>query len=71
MATKFTAKEVQVARIVSEDDKFLLLEVLKDESETFSLQQGDQFYTLMFVRPRDGAAQNELEAWVPWKESSL
>lgn len=67
----------RVGRVVSEDDGFLLLEIAKSDQEPYSLQEGDQFYTLLFVtrEARDGemklrmAARGEkLRAWLPWEE---
>lgn len=62
---KFTRDDLVVGRVVSEDDGFMLIEIMKREAtDTFTLQEGDQFYTLMFVRQVGDRA----EPWKPWQE---
>lgn len=61
---------LKVARVLTEDDDFLTLEVGKRDDVTFNLQQdgegevvgGDRFLTLMFVHQADGS----VEVWEPW-----
>lgn len=60
----FTAADLVVGRVVSEDEGFMLVEIMKREAtDTFTLQEGDQFYTLAFVRMNEGKA----ELWKPWQ----
>lgn len=62
-----TLKEIMVARVVNEDDKFMLLEVMKDQKDTFTLKEADQFLTFIFVR-QGGDGSGGLEVWVPWND---
>lgn len=62
---KVSKDKLQVGRVVSEDDKFLLIEVLKDKNETFTLQENDRFLTLMFVHKPEG--RPGVEIWTPWE----
>lgn len=63
MANSFTSKDLVVGRVVSEDSGFILIEIMKHDTDTFTLQEGDRFYTLMFVRQVDDG----VEAWKPWR----
>lgn len=57
-------EDLVVGRVVSEDEGFMLIEIMKrEDTDTFTLQEGDQFYTLMFVRQVD----DRTEVWKPWK----
>lgn len=46
----FTSADVAVGRVISEDSGFILIEFLKDDAQTFTLQDGDRFYTVLFVQ---------------------
>lgn len=53
----FSRDDVAVARVISEDEGFMLLEVMKDETQTFHLDpavENNRFYTLVFVRFENG-----------------
>lgn len=54
---------ITIARVLSEDDKFLILEVPKDLKEKITLQEDDRFLTMMFVR-KNG---DKIIAWYPWE----
>lgn len=56
---------IRVGRVVSEDDKFVLLEVPKDMTEPVTLQEGDRFWTLVFVKAERPGSQR-MVAWLPW-----
>jgi len=60
---------ILVARVLSEDDKFMTLEVAKDDNTSFTLDPDpnspDRFFMVIFVHPREDM-DNTLEAWKPW-----
>jgi hypothetical protein len=58
--------DVVVARVLSEDDRFLTVEIAKNNDEKFTLDQEipDQFHTMIFLKMVDGQAV----AWKPWEE---
>ena len=45
----FTQDDVMLARLLHEDDAFMILEVPKDLSRKVELQDGDQFFTIIFT----------------------
>jgi hypothetical protein len=57
--------QIRVARVMSEDDKSLILEVEKSNETSIDLFGGERFLTLVFVHADNGA----IKAWVPWEES--
>lgn len=63
----FTRDDLVVGRVVSEDEGFMLIEIMKREAtDTFTLQDGDRFFTLAFVRQVDGRT----ELWKPWNDAA-
>lgn len=64
------ADPVRIARVLNEDDDFILLEVAKKEDVVFHLQQdengetvgGDRFFTM--TETPDGVI---LVPWTPWE----
>lgn len=63
MVMQAKGSDILVARILSEDEDFLTIEIMKDENNTFTLRDGDRFLTLMFVRQEGG----DLKAFKPWE----
>lgn len=62
---QFSREDLAIGRVVSEDEGFMLIEIMKrEDTDTFTLQDGDRFYTLLFVHQVDGRT----EAWKPWRE---
>lgn len=61
---------IKVGRVLSRDDDFLVVEVGRHDKVTFHLTQneegetvgGDEFVTLMFVRPD---STGDMEVWEP------
>lgn len=48
---QFTKKHLFVARVISKDDpEFVTIEVMKGMDSTFTVQDGDEFLTMVFVR---------------------
>lgn len=63
-------EDVSVARVLSEDKDFAILEVAKHENVKFTLAEppaADTFLTLLFVRHL-GDREQMLEVWKPWTE---
>jgi hypothetical protein len=56
---------VCVGRVVSEDEDFMLLEVIKNEERKLQLdpETPDKFHMLMFVHQ----TENGIEVWKPWE----
>lgn len=65
MATSFTAADLVVGRVISQDEGFVLVEIAKDEQRKLSIESGDQFFTLAFIRMGD---DGKPEFWKPWLE---
>lgn len=68
---KIHLSDLRVGRVVSEDSRTMLLEVVKDEDAPLTLDPDgtDRFLTLLFVRRGegdDGAATAEI--WTPWED---
>jgi hypothetical protein len=69
---KIPRDQISVARVLSEDDDFLVLEVGKHDNVTFTLQKdedgetigGDRFLTVLFIHHTDDGA----EVWKPWED---
>lgn len=66
MTMQASGSDVIVARVLSQDDKFMTLELAKSDKESFTLQEGDQFLTLIFVTA-EGLPKGHLRAWKPWE----
>lgn len=58
--------DLRVARVLHQDERFLTLEVAKQDDWPLQIQDGDEFLTLLFVKQRDGA----VHAWLPWESGS-
>lgn len=54
----FSQDDIVVARVVNEDEKFLLVEIPKDDEHVFHLEEGEtgsnRFYTMLFTQFKDG-----------------
>lgn len=61
-------KHLLVGRVISEDDKFMLLEIPKDLNEPMTIKEGDQFYTLMFMQRAGG---NNVSPFIPWDPANM
>lgn len=57
-------KYFQVGRVVSKDNGFMIIEIMKDKNDLFTIQEGDRFYTLMFVQQID---DRTVQPWIPWE----
>jgi hypothetical protein len=72
VSARFKARgdQIRVGRVLHEDDAFLTLEVAKDEHRPLSIESGDRFLTLVFVRSKPTHADPQrAEAWLPWEET--
>lgn len=60
--------DIIVARVLHEDNAFMTLEVVKDETRELTLnpEKPDRFLTLLFIKQEDGATV----VWKPWEEES-
>jgi hypothetical protein len=58
--------DLRVSRKLHEDDDFVILEVGKRDDVTHRIEDGDQFYTILFVHQVDG----NVEVWDPFNEGS-
>lgn len=67
MSLNIYQSQMQVGRVVTEDEKFMLLEIAKDQTEPVTLQEGDRFFTLVFVR---AIGPQQADIWVPWESES-
>lgn len=56
---------VKPARVLHEDDDFVTVEVGKHDDVSFTLEDGDEFLTLLFIRS-DG--EGGMEVWEPWAD---
>lgn len=56
--------DIRVARVLHEDEAFMTVEISKDDSRELRIEDGDRFFTLMFVRRKNGS--KDMEAWTPW-----
>jgi hypothetical protein len=61
---KVNDSQVQIAKVVGENEDGLTLFVPKDMSGTFHLSEGDRFLTLVFMKT-DGVGS--VKAWIPWE----
>lgn len=64
-AARIRRSDLKVARVLFEDDDFVTLEIAKDEHRTLRIEDGDRFFTLVFLKqnPEDGTAT----VWTPWE----
>lgn len=64
----FKAKSEQIlpARVLHEDDDFITIEVGKHDDVSFTLESGDRFLTMVFVR----FVGDRARAWLPWKDGA-
>lgn len=60
---KILGSQIKQSRVLFEDADFVTLEICKDPDRELSLDDKDQFLTVVFVKPlKDG-----LEVWNPWE----
>jgi hypothetical protein len=55
---------LRIARVLHQDDDLVTLEVVKNERRQLRIEDGDQFWTLVFLRQERGAA---MTFWLPWE----
>lgn len=56
--------DLHVAKLLSESEDHVVLEVTKHNAAAFSLiEEGDQFFTIAFIRDVKGTAK----PWRPWR----
>jgi len=58
--------DLRVARVLHEDDAMVTLEVVKDPDRKMRIEDGDRFWTLLFVR---SVGDGHMEAWLPWEDA--
>lgn len=68
MTMFFKGTDVRVARILTEDEDFITIEVMKNMDDSWSIQEGDKFLTVLFIT-NEGMRGNNVKAWLPWKDS--
>ena len=62
------ANLITIAQLVEEDDDYALLRVAKHKNASFTVEEGDKFFTMMFVR-QDGSKEGHLLPYHPfWHE---
>lgn len=61
---QITSDDLVVARVLSEDKDFMVLEVIKNDFKEVSISGGDQFYILAFVTNVGGS---RIEIGKPWE----
>lgn len=63
---EISGEDVCVMRVLTEDDRFMTVEIAKSDSENFTLNEDtpDEFHTFVFLRHKEG---NVLEVWKPWQ----
>lgn len=64
--TQATTGDICIGRVLHEDDKFITLEVIKDEKRHLRLEDGDKFLSLLFVHQVDG----KVAVWKPWEANN-
>jgi hypothetical protein len=52
-----------VARLLHQDDKFVTVEIAKSDQTPLRVEEGDQFFTMCFVR---GEKREDYSVMVPW-----
>lgn len=56
---------IRMARVLYEDEKFMTIEIAKDLQTEVQLNQGDRFYSMVFIR---SMGDEKMESWLPWDE---
>ena len=66
---KVRGDQMRVGRVLHEDDAFLTIEIAKHDDRPLSVEEGDRFLTLLFIRnaPTHADPQRAV-AWLPWAE---
>ena len=59
---RFQGSDLCAARVLHEDDDFITLEVPKDETRKLSVQSGDRWFVIAFVKARPRP-----HVWKPWE----
>jgi hypothetical protein len=64
---EFSKKQMLVGRVLSDDEKQITLEIMKDDSTPYTLdpEGGDRFFTILFIHQPEG--KTEPEVWLPWE----
>lgn len=61
---------IQIARVLSESDDSIIIEVVKDKNATIQLDENkeeNRFFTLLFVHNTAETGQPPtMEVWIPW-----
>lgn len=57
------SEHVRIAKVVGENEEGLTLFVPKDMTGKFTINEGDEFLTMMFVRQED----DTMITWLPWE----
>lgn len=55
---------ITVAQTLHQDEDFIFLKVAKNDHIAFDVEEGDQFFTLMFMHSENG----NTVSWTPWDE---
>jgi hypothetical protein len=59
---KVVKEQLRVGQVLEEDDEFVTLKVAKGDQAKYEVEDGDKFWTLLFVQP-DG---DDMKAEFPW-----
>lgn len=61
--------DLVVARVLSEDEQFMTVELSKDNEQRFTLDpdEPDRYYIMVFIKMKD---EDGPKIWKPWEEGS-
>lgn len=66
---KVRGSDLRVGRILHEDADLMTIEVAKSDQRRLSLENGDRFLTILFVKHSPSAVdQARMVAWLPWED---
>lgn len=67
MVEKVPISALQLARILTQDDDFIVLEICKDPERELNLENGDHFLSLVFLHQvTDEEGNKKMRFWIPW-----
>lgn len=64
--------KIRIARVLHQDEAFLTLEVPLDENRELRVEDGDRFYSFIFVRsvPDEETGRIKVQDWDPFGEDA-
>lgn len=65
---KIRLEQMRVGRVIEEDENWVTLEVAKNDLVKYHVEDGDRFYTLLFVQS-DG--KGDIKADFPWGDQHV